>query len=377
MSESKGDPLRHLHLQAEAEMQGWGEIEIVSTYGAPQAEYAAIHKGCGMIDLPQRAVVELTGRDRATFLNNLITNHVYDKSAKEPLVAGRVVYAFLLNPKGRILLDMNVMERGDRLWLEIEARLVDSTLAALKRYVFADQVEVISRAGELHSIGLHGKGAESILQDASGGGEMVLQPMQSAQMQLCGRDVMVWRDDVCGVAGYQIVAANEDCAVLWTSLQANFGQAEGNKRRLRAVGWAAYNACRIEGGRPIFGIDFDESVLPAETGLLDRAVSFTKGCYVGQEVVARMHARGQLARKLVGIRMESDALPIAGEKIFDDDGNEVGGVTSSTLSPVLSNTALCLGYVKKPLYVERTRVRVPAEGAMRGGTVVGLPFAKG
>src|SRR5205807_8530340 len=128
---------------------------------------------------------------------------------------------------------------------------------------------------------------------------------------------------------------------VWMNLLTKFAQpGETGKRGLRPIGWAAFNAARIEAGRPIFGIDFDESVLPAETGQFNRAVSVTKGCYLGQEIVARMHARQQVARQLAGIRMDSDALPIAGAKIFDDASNEIGGVTSSTLSPVLSNVAI-------------------------------------
>jgi folate-binding protein YgfZ len=120
--------------------------------------------------------------------------------------------------------------------------------------------------------------------------------------------------------------------------------------------------------------DFDESVLPAETGLFERAVSLTKGCYLGQEIVARMHARGQVARRLVGIRMESDALPLAGTKIYDDQQNEIGGITSSTISPVLSNIAIGLGYVKKPFFSTGTKLHIPAEGAMHSGEVIQLPF---
>ena len=124
----------------------------------------------------------------------------------------------------------------------------------------------------------------------------------------------------------------------------------------------------------MFGIDFDESVLPAETGQLSRAVSLTKGCYLGQEIVARMHARGQLARQIVGLKMDGDALPIAGAKIFDEGDNEVGGITSSTLSPVLSNRAICLGLVKKPFFNVGTRLRIPAEGGIHPASVVELPF---
>ena len=148
------------------------------------------------------------------------------------------------------------------------------------------------------------------------------------------------------------------------------------KRALRPIGWAAFNAARIEAGRPLFGIDFDETVLPAETGQLERAVSFTKGCYLGQEIVARMHARGQIARQIVGLRLDNDALPIAGSHVFapNDSGDQIGGITSSTLSPRLSNAAICLAIVKKGFNTAGAEVRVPAEGAMRTARVVPLPF---
>jgi glycine cleavage system aminomethyltransferase T len=107
---------------------------------------------------------------------------------------------------------------------------------------------------------------------------------------------------------------------------------------------------------------------------MDRAVSLTKGCYPGQEIVARMHARKQIAKQLVGIRMNDDALPIAGAQINDEQGNTVGGVTSSTISPILSGAAICLGYVKRPLFSLGTKVTIPAEGQMRQAMVVQTPF---
>src|SRR5688572_28867403 len=114
-------------------------------------------------------------------------------------------------------------------------------------------------------------------------------------------------------------------------------------------------------------------MLPTETGQLARAVSLSK-CYIGQEIVARMHARGQVARRIVGIRMADDALPLAGTEVVDNDGNQIGVVTSSTNSPLLSNAAIALATVKKPHYEIGVSLRVPAEGAIRSATVVETPF---
>src|SRR6185503_11345773 len=126
--------LVELHRQAEAEFQAYGDIEIVSTFGEPPAEYAAVRKGCGMMDLPQRGIIELTGKDRLTFLNNLLTNQTFDKQTKTPLAAGKAVYAFLLNAKsGRITVDVNVLELGERTLMEMDARMTESVLGTLDR----------------------------------------------------------------------------------------------------------------------------------------------------------------------------------------------------------------------------------------------------
>jgi len=199
----------------------------------------------------------------------------------------------------------------------------------------------------------------------------------STVVQLYDTDVTVWRDDPAAVPGYHLVIPIESVAQVWTGFLTQFGQPTGIGRRpLRAAGWAAYNATRIEGGRPIFGIDFDATILPHETGQLARAVSFTKGCYLGQEIVARMQARGQFAKQIVGIKMAGDKLPLAGTLIYDANDNQIGGVTSSTVSPILSNVAICLGFVKKLFAEVGTVVIIPAEGEMRKGSVAVLPFLK-
>src|SRR5690606_28015722 len=144
---------------------------------------------------------------------------------------------------------------------------------------------------------LHGPGATALVADATDGSMPDLQPLRCAPASIAGRDVEIWRDDQTGGPGFFIICKTEDASVIWSHLVVNFGQSDQlGKRRLRPIGWAMFNATRIEAGRPLFGIDFDESVLPAETGLLDQAVSLTKGCYVGQEIVARMYSRGVVSR---------------------------------------------------------------------------------
>ena len=155
------------------------------------------------------------------------------------------------------------------------------------------------------------------------------------------------------------------------------GRGKGPGRAVRG-GWHAFNIARIEAGTPLYYLDFGPDSLPHETGeeTLNDRVSFKKGCYLGQEIVARMHARQQVAKQLVGLRVHADALPVAGAHLFDEKDNQVGMVTSSTVSPVLSNACIGLGYLKKPFFALGTKVRVAAEGAMREVEVVGRPFVE-
>jgi folate-binding protein YgfZ len=375
------NPLHALHTQAEAEFQPYEQLEIVSTFGQPEAEYAAIRKSSALMDLPQRGVLELSGRDRLAFLNNLLTNQTWDKATKSGLAAGSGVYAYFLNLKGRIVADMNVLELGERTLLETDVRMVEVLRTAFEKFIFSEQVQMTSKVGALHRISLHGPEALSILKDAAGEAMPELSPLGSVQAKLFAIDVTVFRDDECSVPGYHLIVPIDHASELWTQLLNQFSNPlELGKRRLRPIGWAAYNACRIEGGRPLFDIDFgnsadpNQSVLPAEAGQFDRAVSVTKGCYLGQEIVARMHARQQVAKQLVGLRMAEDALPIAGATLFDDKQNQIGMITSSTISPVLSGGCIALGYLKKPFFALGTQVTAPAEGSMRKATVTALPF---
>jgi len=360
MSVEPANPLLSLHQQLEAEFQAYADLEIPSTFGNTPAEYSAIHKGVGKMDMPQRGILQLTGRDRLDFLNRFLTNQTFDKQAKTPLPAGGGAYAFLLTVKGRIVADMNVLELGEKTWLEMDRRLVEPARAALDKYIIADDVKLASLVDAMYEIAIHGpKSGEKL-------GVSSLELLHSTRATFAGVETVVYRDNPCGSDSHIILMPVESAAAVW------------NHFELRPIGWAAFNAARIEAGRPIMGIDFDETVLPAELGpaTLARAVSFTKGCYLGQEIVARMHARGQFSRQLVGIRMSDGALPLAGASVFDEKSNAVGGITSSTVSPRLSNASICLGYVKKAFMATGTELLIPAEGAMRKGKVVEVPFVK-
>ncbi|QOV89927.1 CAF17-like 4Fe-4S cluster assembly/insertion protein YgfZ [Humisphaera borealis] len=366
------NPLHALHVAVEAEFQPYETVEIVSTFGEPQAEYAALHKSCGLMDLAHRGVLELTGKDRLTFLNNLLSNQTWSKETKTGMPAGMGVYAFLLQTNGRVLADMNVIERGDRTLLETDARLIVPLRQALDRYLFTEQVKLFDRVGHYHELALHGPTAREVLSAAAGVEIPELTAIGSTEITLFDVPVVVWRDDVCGTTGLHLIIPIDRVEAVWKTLVERFGQLVAHaKRPLRPIGWAAFNAVRIEAGRPLFGIDFDSTILPAETGVetFTRAVNVYKGCYVGQEIVARMFARKQSAKSLVGLKLVGETLPIAGSPVFDDAGNQVGGITSSTVSPLQSRSAICFALVKKLFAADGKVVQAPAEGALRPATV--------
>src|SRR4051812_42033178 len=172
------NPLQAIHEKTGAEFQSYGLTPIVLTFGEPQAEYAAIRKSAAIVDRPYRGILELTDKDRHAFLNNLLTNQIWDKEKKQGLAAGQTVYAFFLNTKGRIVSDMNVIELGDRIWLEMEEDKVETVRAAFDKYLFAEQVKMKSLVGEVHEFFVTGPRAQEIIANV---------------------DAKIFRDDICGV----------------------------------------------------------------------------------------------------------------------------------------------------------------------------------
>ena len=344
-------PIQEFHQQAQAEMQDYFGAEIVSTYGRLPLEYAAAFRSAAVMDRGFRAVIEISGADRQGFLNSLLTAELVKRDGSPTLLKGNWRFAFLLDRKGRLIAEMNVLETGERCLLDLDARLTEVVMKELERYHFRERV-TIRVAAELWQMAVYGPAAAKALAEAGLAEAGRLLPGQCA----VAASVVVWRDDLGDAPGYGLLVDVAEGKKVWERLMSGPAKAV-------PIGWAAYNAVRIEAGRALFGIDYDNTFLPAETGQLDRGVSFTKGCYPGQEIVARMQARDQRARQVVRLRMGQE-LPLAGAKVMDANGNEVGVITSSTICPRLSGRVLAMACVKKGANEVGTTLKVPAEGAM-------------
>ncbi len=362
-------------------------IELVETFDEYHAEYAAIRKSVGIFDQPQRGLVEVTGKDRAEFLHRMIT---HDTRTLEP---GQARRAFLLSKQGRITADMIVLQGDDRMLIDLDRFQAGPIVAELDKYLFSEDVKLTDVGDAFHHIALHGPNGLKLVEHLTGSGVGPLEPMRHVSLKIESAACTIYRRDDAGAMGLHLIVPVEAALNIFTrmaeavgGLVPDIGHAKDDvvsdtrhptpdTRPLikgRGIGWLAYNTARIEAGTPLYNIDFGPDSLPGETGQLEDAVSFTKGCYLGQEIVARMKHLGHPRRIIVGLRMEDDRLPIAGSQIYEPDspgGAVIGAISSSTLSPMLGATAIALASMKWARRQPGTQVIVPAEGGYVKATV--------
>ena len=318
-------------------------------------QYRAVREHAATGAIAPRRAIGIGGPDRAAYLQGLLTNDVL------ALTPGTGCYAAWLTPQGRMLTDLHVFESGDMMLLDVPADLAEATLQRLDQFLFSEDVQLARLADTLRAVWVHGPAAAATLEGLVAGAADLdsWAEYRNARAEIDGAPAVVARVSQLGVPGFcvYIDPAREDDL----------------RRALEGAGAAdagpdAIEAARIEAGYPIFGVDMTDDTIPLEAGIEDRAVSFTKGCYVGQEVIIRVLHRGhgRVVRKLVGLRIEGDA-EARGAKIFSAE-REIGAVTSAVRSPRLGSIAL--GYVHRDFVAPGTRVDVEG-GAGRLPALVG------
>jgi folate-binding protein YgfZ len=323
-------------------------------FGDARAEFRALVSGCGVYGVTGRARIGLTGSDRVRWLNGMVTNNIRD------LPQGRGVYAFLLNPQGRILADFYVFNRGDRLLIDTDQPQAEKILAAFEHYIIMDEVEVSNLSLEWAAIGVGGPNSREVLR-AAGLELAALAPLEFADFAWQEMSLTVLRTDHEAIEVFELWLAPAHAPALWTALR---------KAGATPVGAAALESFRIASGIPRYGQDIRERDLPQETEQR-RALNFSKGCYVGQEIVERIRSRGNVHRTFTGFVVEG-ALPPLGTKI-ELDGKDVGEITSVASLPVdTGERPVALGYVRRE--AASAGKHLSAEGAKL--TVTGVPFAE-
>jgi folate-binding protein YgfZ len=304
-------------------------------------DYAALHESAVIGTIAPRGQLAVAGPDRATFLQGLLTNDTAS------LTAGSGCYAAWLTPQGRMLCDVHVFESGDMILLDVPAAGVEQTAQRLEQFHFTENVQTATLAS-LRAVWMHGPAAARILASVAGGGDYdVWMQYQNARVELAGVPVVIGRVDQLAVPGFVIYADAQQEDEVTASL-ASAGALHATPATLEAA--------RIEASYPVYGVDMTPDTIPLEAGIEDRALSLTKGCYVGQEVIIRVLHRGhgRVARRLVRLQIEGDA-PQKNAKIFSGD-REVGFITSSAKSPRLG--AIALGYVHREFVEPGTAVEI-------------------
>ncbi|MCX8157720.1 MAG: aminomethyl transferase family protein [Verrucomicrobiae bacterium] len=348
-------PLQETHAALGGRFLSVNGVEVVAHYGDAAGEYRALVETAGVLDLSARGRLCLTGQDRQRFLNGQVTNNVKD------LLPGQGCHAALLTPKGKVQGDMYIHALAQELLLDFEPGQLEKVTQRLEKYLIADDVQIVNVTPHYGLLSVQGPQAVAAVEALGLGGAIPATTCHSVVVQhaawgeLCVARVP--RLLSCGVDLFVPVAALE---AVWTALLAAAARVGG-----RAAGWEAFETARIEQGIPRFPVDMDETNLAPEAGLDTRAISYTKGCYTGQEVIARIRTYGQVAKHLRRVRWEGDAqvLPQKGDKVYEG-GKEIGYATSATHSPALKSN-LALVYIRR----EHDRPGQEVELMVGGGRV--------
>lgn len=297
-------------------LDGRGPL-VPAHYGSTADEHRALREGCGVADLSWRGLLEVTGRDRQRFLNAYITCDV------KTIAPGQGAYGFFTNPQGRILSDLVLAALEDRFWLLVGPGQEEALASHLQKYILADRVEIHPLAGivPLALIGPRAGEALGIAEPPA--------PWSHVGAAVQGSEVTVQGSERFGRPAW----------ILWTPVAeagALLERLAGNG--VRPVGFEALETLRVEAGIARFGRDFGPDNFPQETGAEEAAVSYTKGCYLGQEVVARIHYRGGVQKGLRGVVFDTEAAVAPGTELFHE-GRPAGTVTTVVHSAALGRPA--------------------------------------
>jgi len=328
--------------------------------GVSSRGYDAARSHAAFFERTNRARIVVSGRDRASYLHGLLTNDIAS------LAAGEGRYAAYLTPQGRMIADLFVYELGDVLLLVVPGETKDAVLTKFDQFIFSEDVQLGDVTNAFAEIAVVGPDASTVVASVTGVDVSRLQRLPehgNVRAEFRGRPAIITRITDTGEAGYDLFVEREQAGVLIDLLAAEPAAAV-------ALDDETTEALRIEAGVPLFGRDMDQDTIPLEAGIESRAISFSKGCYVGQEVIIRVMHRGhgRVAKKLVGVTMDGKAVPARGASIRAGD-REVGLVTSSTFSPALDKP-IALGYVHRDFAAPGTEVTVDSLPA----TVTPLPF---
>ncbi len=357
-------PLDAAHLRLGAIMLASNGWKLPASYGDVQSEYDVVRRGgAGVIDISQRGRIVVSGSEAVPFLNGLITNDM------KTLAENSWMPATFPNVKGRLIASVRVTrlpdDKSPRYLIDTESATHESVLKTIERFTLAGDFKVSDITGETVHLAVQGKQWPQVVKSVFGEEAASLDHHATLQLGWREGEVMIMRATHTGEDGFDLIVASDRGEALWEAMISS---------RATPVGHDALEILRIEAAIPRYGIDMDETNVVTETGLED-AVSFTKGCYVGQEIIARIKYRGHVAKKLSGLTLESRVTVRPGAAIKTLSEEEVGRVTSATVSPLLNRT-IALGYLKYDFLDPTNTVMVDSDQGSTHAQVTQLPFLR-
>lgn len=367
---------------------------LVQAHAPLEFEYATLRRSAGLIDMAHRATIEITGPERIDFLQRMLTQDLVGKRSPLPPLASRD--SFWLNRKGRIDADIRLMLLPDRILVDVDIHAAERFITTLNAYLITEDCTLTDRTQDFHRLGLHGPASIAILAET---GERIDGDPANAdtvsRWNIAGAEVIVDRRDLTGEIGLELTIPADAVQTVHDALLKAGGWTGSDpftsdhhldevpaSSRIRPIGWHAFNIARIEAGTPLYYLDFGPENLPHESGVVESRIRFDKGCYLGQEIVARMQSLGHPKQRIVSLDLAPDATnatdpasvpqPMGGSPVLaevNEAREVVGAVTSSTISPVLGARPICFAMVKWAFTETGTQVEVPAEGEILKATV--------
>ncbi|HTZ99049.1 MAG TPA: aminomethyltransferase family protein [Candidatus Aquilonibacter sp.] len=327
-------PLKSEHLAAGAQLAERNGILLPETFAGFDREYRAAREGVALLDTNWHAITLVSGPDRVRYLNAIVTNSV------QALKHGMGCLALLLSPQGRILVEFEIYSLADKLLLLSHASVRERTLAALDKYIIMDDVKLEDATDHMGSIALEGPRAGSIVEQACGVSLENLSEFSIVDTNVVHNPCHLIRRSHFGQPGAEFITRRDRLPSLWRSFQSAIEVHDGEP-----VGMTALNSLRLEAGIPWFPADFNDTVIPHEAALESTHISFSKGCYTGQEIVERVRSRGHVNRVRVGLKFTTIAPPAVGAHLRAGT-SDAGIVTSSAMSPA-AGSPIGIGYLRK------------------------------
>jgi folate-binding protein YgfZ len=330
----------------------WGAhrgARIVEHYGSPGEEYRHIRGGAiGLVDRSERQTLVLTGEDAVPWLQGLVTSDLF-----ELVEEGSGQLTHFVNNLGRILSDARLLHVPGLLLADLEPGTLDADglLGHLRRYIVTEDVGLDDRSAHATHLGLFGRGSAELLAELAEPGHDLgtRESYQGSWGQIAGQDVIIQKIPLAGIEGFDVLCDRDAAHFLWRE----FGDGE----RVRPVGHRALEIMRLEAGVPRYGLETDKSIIPVEADL-NQSVSYTKGCFVGQEIIHRLDTRGTPAKMLRSLQLAGGEPPAleATVRAIDSD-KKVGSIVASAHSPGLDGP-IAWSYLKRGHYEVGQTVRV-------------------